>query len=307
MRFNRLDMNLLAVLDILLETRSVTQAAKKMFITQSAMSNALGRLRVFFDDPLLVQVGRKMELSPLSETLRDPVREIMARVEIATQIRPNFDPATDTRSFSIVISDYSLAILGPQLSQRIAANAPNIQLNLRPQIADPSTLLDRGEVDLLIIPDFLGNDQHAHQNLFEDELAVLVSSDGCHANAPMTRDSFMAAQHVLMEPFSGQQSFSTLMMLEAGLAPKKSISTFLFTSIPHLVRGTDRVALIQRHLAELAMVQGGVEIKPSPIKFPKLKQSIRWHAHRSTDPGLVWLRDLIVQCAQGLDDPNWVY
>jgi LysR family nod box-dependent transcriptional activator len=297
MRFNKLDLNLLAALDLLLRTRSVTRAADEMFITQSAMSNALGRLRGFFDDPLLVQVGRGMELSPLAETLQVPLREIMTRVDAATRMRPHFDPLTDDRAFNLIISDYSLAVLGPRLSQLVAAQAPNIRLNLRPQHAHPSQLLDRGEADLLIAPDFLGTDSHAHQPLFEDNLVVLIASDGPHAHDDMTLERFCAAHHVVMEPFTGQDSFATLAMRGANALPNQSLSTYLFSSIPELVRGTDRIALIQGLLARHAVALGGLAIKPAPFPCPPLRQSIRWQSHRSRDPGLMWLRDRVLEAS----------
>lgn len=297
MRFNKLDLNLLAALDLLLKTRSVTRAADEMFITQSAMSNALGRLRTFFDDPLLVQVGRGMELSPLAETLQIPLREIMTRVDAATRIRPVFDPLTDNRAFNVVISDYSLSVLGPSLSRLVATEAPNIQLNLRPQHAHPSQLLDRGEADLLIVPDFLGADNHAHEPLFEDKLVVLVASDGPHANVKMTLERFRAAHHVVMEPFTGQESFATMTMRRANALPHKSVSTYLFSSIPELVRGTDRIALIQGRLAAQAVARGGLAVMPAPIPCAPLKQSIRWQSHRSRDPGLTWLREKVLEAS----------
>ncbi|MBE3637605.1 LysR substrate-binding domain-containing protein [Mangrovicoccus algicola] len=307
MRFNRLDMNLLAALDILLKTRSVTQAAEEMFITQSAMSNALGRLRTYFDDPLLVQVGRGMELSPLAETLQAPVREIMLRVESATRIRPQFDPATDEREFSVVLSDYTLALIGAALSRRVAEEAPGITLNLRPQHAQPAQLLDRGEADLLIVPDFLGAPDQESCPVFEDSLVVLVAQDGPHAAQDMTLARFAAAPQVLMEPTTGQESFSAVAMRGAGIVPRKVLSLFLFSAIPDLIRGTDRVALIQRRLAEKAVPQGGLLIRPAPFEAPPLRQSIRWQAHRGNDPGLRWLRDLILDCAArdaGADAPR---
>ncbi|MBY6005305.1 LysR family transcriptional regulator [Salipiger bermudensis] len=293
MRFNKLDMNLLAALDILLKTRSVTRAAEEMFITQSAMSNALGRLRTFFDDPLLVQVGRGMELSPLAQSLQEPVREIMVRVESATRIRPHFDPAEDSATFNVVISDYSLTVLGPGLSRRLAAEAPNVRLNLRPQHAQPSLLLDRGEADLLVVPDYLGGSSQEHEILFEDELVVLVAAEGPHAQAEMTVERFAEAPHVLMEPFTGQDSFSAVSMRQAGVTPAKVLSTYVFSSIPALIRGTDRVALIQRRLAEPEVARGGLVIKPAPFDFPLLQQSIRWQSHRNRDPALAWMRQLI--------------
>jgi LysR family transcriptional regulator, nod-box dependent transcriptional activator len=81
MRFNRLDLNLLVALDHLLHLRSVSGAAERLNMTQSAMSNALLRLRQYFDDDLLVKVGRRLELTPRGEALKDAVRDVLVRVE----------------------------------------------------------------------------------------------------------------------------------------------------------------------------------------------------------------------------------
>ncbi|WP_010141136.1 LysR family transcriptional regulator [Oceanicola sp. S124] len=296
MRFNKLDMNLLAALDVLLKTRSVTRASEEMFITQSAMSNALGRLRTFFDDPLLVQVGRGMELSPLAETLREPVREIMMRVESATRIRPVFEPLSDARTFNIVLSDYSLAVLGGPLARAVAEQAPNIRLNLRPQHSDPSKLLDSGEADMLIVPDYLGPIDQDHEILFEDDLVVLFDNDSPHAQGPMTLERFSAAPQVLMEPLSGHKSYSEVAMREAGIVPRTVMWSYLFSAIPDLIRGTDRVALIQKRLARVAVARGGLAECPAPFAIAPLQQSMRWHKHRTRDPGLIWLRGVVRAC-----------
>ena len=301
MRFNKLDMNLLAALDVLLRTRSVTRAADEMFITQSAMSNALGRLRQFFDDPLLVQVGRTMEISPLAATLQAPVRDIMMRVESATQIRPHFDPMKAVRTFDIVISDYSLAVLGAELSRKIAGAAPHIQLNLRPQNAKPNKLLEQAETDLLIVPDYLGTEDQGNMTLFEDELVVLVADDGPYADGPLTLEQFAQAPHILMEPLTGQESYSAVAMRNAGINPPKMLSSYLFSAIPDLIRGTDRIALLQKRLADPAAALGGLRVKSSPMHFPPLRQTVRWQTHRSRDPGLMWLRDQNVAAARASD------
>ncbi|KQT44544.1 hypothetical protein ASG43_14545 [Aureimonas sp. Leaf454] len=297
MRFNKLDMNLLAVLNTLLKTRNVSRAAEEMFITQSAMSNALGRLRTFFDDPLLVPLGRRMELTPLANSLEEPLRDIMTRVESAMLMRPHFDPATEDRTFTIVISDYSMAVIGPQLVRRVAALAPNIRLNLWAQHTNPTQLLDRGEVDVLIVPEVLGAAHHASEILFVDDLVVLVADDGPYAGTQITLEQFSTAPHVMTEPLIGQQSFASVAMQDAGIEPKYTLSTYSFSAIPDFVRGTGQIALIQRRLADLAVRKGGLQILPPPLAFPPLRQSIRWHEHRSLDPGLVWLRQQLMACA----------
>lgn len=229
----------------------------------------------------------------------------MVRVESATRIRPVFDPATDTRSFNIVVSDYSMAVLGPRISALVAREAPNIRLGLRPQHADPSRLLDRGEADMLIVPDYLGVSEHASEILFEDELVVLVAEDGPHGAGPMTRDRFEAAPQVLMEPLTGQESYSAVAIRKAGIVPRVVMSSYLFSAIPDLIRGTDRIGLIQRRLAEIAVAHGGLALHPAPFEVAPLRQSIRWHAHRSRDPGLIWLRDCFKACAaEALETPG---
>ena len=80
-RFNKLDLNLLVALDVLLKERSVTRAAEALNLSASAMSNALARLREYFEDELLVQIGRKMELTPRAQTLQETVRDLLLRID----------------------------------------------------------------------------------------------------------------------------------------------------------------------------------------------------------------------------------
>ena len=117
MRFNKLDLNLLVALDHLLHLRSVSGAAARMNMTQSAMSNALLRLRDYFDDDLMVKIGRRMELTPRAETLKDAVRDVLVRVEWTIATTSEFDPAQSDRQFNILVSDYTLATLDPASSR----------------------------------------------------------------------------------------------------------------------------------------------------------------------------------------------
>ena len=289
MRFKRLDMNLLPALDVLLRLRNVSKAADEMCITQSAMSNALGRLRTFFDDPLLIQVGRRMELSPFAQTLQGPLRDVMMRVESTVITSPHFDPATSTREFSIVLSDYSLAGLGGPLMQHLAAEAPGLRVNLRPQVAAPERLLQSGEIDLMVVPEYLATAPQPQELLFEDALCVIVCAAGAHRDG-LDADTFRRAQHVVMEPFSGQESYAWRAMRQAGIDAAKAVSTYAFGSIPDLVRGSDRIGVIQERLARRAVATGRFHSFALPIPLPPLRQSLQWHEHRSRDPGLVWMR-----------------
>ena len=113
-------------LDALLTERNITEAGRRVFLTQSAMSGALARLREHFADELLIQVGRKMMTTPLADSLADPVREILLKIDAAIKTRPEFDPGTSHRRFSIMMSDYVSTLLMPEVLRRAEALAPRV-------------------------------------------------------------------------------------------------------------------------------------------------------------------------------------
>ena len=152
MRFNKLDLNLLVALDHLLSLRSVSVAAARMNMTQPAMSNALLRLREYFDDDLLVKIGRRLELTPRAEALRDAVRDVLVRVEWTIATTADFNPAQSDRRFNVLVSDYTLATLAPKVLALCRRTGPTVGFNFLHQVDGPERLLDRGDVDLLIIP-----------------------------------------------------------------------------------------------------------------------------------------------------------
>src|ERR1700749_3619435 len=97
MRFHQLDLNLLVALDALLAERNITVAGQRLHLSQSAMSSGLARLRDYFGDELLVQVGRRMQPTPLGESMVEPLRRILNDIQANIVAKPGFDPATSQR------------------------------------------------------------------------------------------------------------------------------------------------------------------------------------------------------------------
>jgi DNA-binding transcriptional LysR family regulator len=300
MRFKNLDLNLLAALDTLIRVRNVSRAAEEMFITQSAMSNALGRLRDYFDDPLLIQVGRGMELSPLAVSLELPLRDILVRIETAVVSTPSFAPEQSTRSIGLVVSDYTLTTLIPPFLRRVATRAPGVRIDLKPQQNFPHLLLERGEADLLIAPAMFCSANHPIEHLLRDEICCVVAADGPYASSTLSADDFVSAGHVAMMPPNGGESFAQRACREMGLELRVEVTTFSFVSLPVLVQGTNRIALAQRSLAEKMAKFGGLAIIEPPVALPPLEQSVQWHSYRTRDPALVWLRSQLAEAASEL-------
>ncbi|MBD8893306.1 LysR family transcriptional regulator [Roseibium litorale] len=297
MRFKNLDLNLLVALDTLIRVRNVSRAAEEVFITQSAMSNALGRLRSYFDDPLLIQVGRSMELSPLAASLEQPLRDIIVRIEAAVVSTPSFIPEETSRSINFVVSEYTLNTLMPAFLQKTALLAPGLKINFKPQQNYPHVLLEQGEADLLIAPSVFCSASHPTQVLFQDPLCCVVSAETELENGKLTEATFLSSGHVTMQPPNGGESYATRVCDQLGIKIRVDVTTYSFVSLPLLVRGTDRIAIVQKSLASQMVALGGIKIAEPPVALPPLEQSIQWHSYRSRDPAILWIREQINEAA----------
>ncbi|KQI68806.1 nodulation protein NfeD [Loktanella sp. 3ANDIMAR09] len=300
MRFKKLDLNLLVALDHMLELRSVSAAADRMFMSQSAMSNALNRLRDYFNDPLLVQVGRRMEITPRAESMRPAIRDILVRVEATIESQPEFRPAESDRTFNILLSDYTMRVLMPRVLRLLNEQDATVKMNFRAQTDLPETLLDKGEIDLLVTPEAFSSDNHPASLLYEDDYVIVAWAQGKHGRTPVDLDTYQAASHAVMVPPNAAKSLETAMLAKAGVKRQIDVQTFSFSVLPHLITGTDRIATVHRRLARLMAPQAELVISPCPVALPLLRQMLQWHAYRENDPGIIWLRDVMTRAAASL-------
>ncbi len=301
MRFKKLDLNLLVALDHMLTLQSVSAAADKMFMSQSAMSNALTRLRTYFDDPLLVQVGKRMEVTPRAEAMRSAIRDILVRIEATLDTQPEFDPTISTRIFNILVSDYTLRVLAPLVLAELDKQGARVGLNFLAQQTSPFLMLERGDADLLITPDIFISMNHPSSLLFEDNYVVLAWAKGPFGSKPIDLDEYQTIPHVIMVPQSADgQPAETFILEKAGVTRNVEIRTFSFSALPHLLPGTGRIATVHAQLARVAMRSSELTMYPLPFAAAPFRQMMQWHTYRSHDPGLVWLRNAFERAAASL-------
>jgi DNA-binding transcriptional LysR family regulator len=301
-RFNKLDLNLLVALDAMLELQSISRAAERLHMSQSSMSNALARLREYFEDDLLVQVGRKMELTARAATLRDAVRDVLLRVDTTITAQPRFDPAQSDREFRISVSDYTMVTLMPHLLALASAQSKTVRFQLLPQVGQPELALERGESDLLVVPKAYCSPDHPLETLFEEHFCCAVWRGSRLATSELSFDVYAAAGHVVMQPpGDARPAFESWFMQRFGLARRIDVTTFSFASAPALVVGTDRVATVHRRLARQLAQSLPIVLLPLPVPMQPMEQAMQWHKYRSTDPGLSWLRGLLLAAVDRMD------
>lgn len=294
MRFKGLDLNLLVALDILLTERNVSRAADILCLSQSATSGALARLRDYFGDDLLVQVGRKMVLTPRAMSLSGKVRAALMQIDGTIIQPPDFDPATIQRELTIVASDYVVIAELSKALRKISRKAPGLKITINPPSGRPRESLDRGDVDLMAMPEVYLSPDHPSEPYFQDDYVVLVWDQNPLVGETLTEDIFYSLGHVTMRFVSHTPSFETWFMENQGKERRIAAVTGSFTALPFMLEGTDHIALLQRKMANIYAEFLPLRILENPVKIPPLVEHLQWHRFAETDECLAWVRGEIL-------------
>jgi LysR family transcriptional regulator, nod-box dependent transcriptional activator len=301
MRYRRLDLNLLVALEALLTEKSVTRAAAKLNITQPAMSGALARMREYFEDPLVIQVGRHMELTPYAQSLVAPIHDIIMRIDSAIATEPAFDPTHSQRHFSMTVSDYVIRVVLQNVLIEVHREAPGITFEFRQSSARVQDELESGEVDFVIGPEIDVLPEHPHEVLFEDTYTVIAWAESTVVGDTLTFDEYLALRHVMFRNASrGVPSLERWFSQRYGEVRQIDVAAQSFDLLPYLVVGSDRIATIPSRLAQLFVKTLPLKTIAPPIELPVLTEILQWNVHRDPDPASRWLRTKIKEHAARL-------
>ncbi|MCG8910310.1 LysR family transcriptional regulator [Pseudomonas sp. DP-17] len=305
MRFHHLDLNLLVALDVLLEEQNITRAAERLHMTQSATSGVLGRLRKYFEDDLLVQVGRSMQPTPYALELAGPVREVLLTIRSSITAKPVFDPASSKRHFRLIASDYLISVLFSQVIQRIHKEAPGITFEMHPPGEQAVEMTLRGEVDLMFVPERYLIEGHPSQLLFEEEHVCVVWKGNTAVGDTLTLEQYMDMGHISVAfGRSRQLSIEDWFMSQYGFKRRLEVITNDFNTLPQLLVGTHRIATMHSRLAELYAKYLPLRILPAPVKIPVMRESMQWHRSMDGDPMHRWLREKVSEFIRSLDQAS---
>jgi len=294
-RLAGLNLNALVALDALLSERNVTRAARRVGITQPAMSQSLARLRELFGDPLLVRKGRSMVLTPRAEAMLLPLSDALLSVERALQLGMGFDASTSTRIFKIALTDLSVTMVLPSVLRLIGKRAPGIRVQAEPLSSGRlSDKLSSGEIDLVIAVYLSSAEGLRTETLLVDDYVCLVRHGHPLARRKRVRiDDYQAHSHVAYTPVG----FVPRPMSEAvpGVASAAGIrvSVPYLLALPDVVRRTDLVATVPRRLLSAPIDFDGLVTLEAPSELPLVEHSQWWHPRFDLDPAHQWLRERV--------------
>ncbi|SDP71015.1 DNA-binding transcriptional regulator, LysR family [Ralstonia sp. 25mfcol4.1] len=289
----RLDLNLLVTLDVLLSEHNVTRAAERLHYSQPSVSVHLARLREIFDDPLLLPGPRGMRPTARAESLRTPLREALAALELAVSPEHPFEPAVATNTWRIAATDYSEStVLLPALSSLRQA-APGTRVAVVEMVpANLVRLAERGDIDLAFHTTE-GSPVSLHRLPLFTERYVLVGRAGHpHLKRKPTLAQFCALEHVIVSPDGGGFfGVTDEALAAAGLSRRVALSVPHFLYVAAVVGSTDLVAMLP---ARLVVDNPALQVVDAPVDVPGYEMSMLWHERLHRDPAHRWLRQAIV-------------
>ena len=298
------DLNLLLAFDVLMLELNVTRAAEQMFITQSAMSHILQRLRQQLNDPLLVKTPTGMKPTERALALIEPIRSLLTEMEQLIQPPLEFEAETSQRRFVLAATDYMELLLIPELSGLIDQFAPGIDLHIkRTESSLTSAQLENGSLDVVLgFKSVLNPPAHLHcEHLFSDQMACVVRQNHPLITKLPSLEEYLTVSHMLISRTGSNVGLIDQKLMEVGLERRIKLIVPHFLSAPLIVAETDMILSLPYRIAEQFKKIAPLEIFPVPIDLPCCQLVMIWHPLHDKDPAHLWLRDKITLIGRNIN------
>jgi DNA-binding transcriptional LysR family regulator len=296
-----IDLNLLIALDALLEEKSVTKAGDRIFISQPAMSRSLGKLRLIFDDHLLVKSGRKMVLTPKAESLRSELQQLLSSIRVFVSSR-EFLPGMAEGKMTISASDAMVSSFLAETIKTIVFQASNVHFTLREPQANDADLLRQGHLDLLLNSTQPLPGLHYKELLTDNRFSCLVRSGHKLEGKELTKKLFLQEGHVELDTSIGR-------VIENRFK-KKNYRRRLALCASSLISGsaitaqTNWIFTVPTVFALSAIKMFDLALLDPPFKLmgshdEPISLFMTWHERCNADPLHSWVRDLLAKQLDG--------
>lgn len=295
-QLGRLDLNLLRVLHLLLEERSVTRAAERLHLSPSATSHALARLRAHFDDPLLTRTADGMRPTTRAEAMAPALAQLMTDIRGLAGAE-TFDPAAAVAPVRMTASSTTMIEVLPKFARILAAEAPGLTLQCGNWTADTLDELYAGRIDLAIgARGQCAGEGLEIEQLMTDRYVTVVRRGHPVIETGLTRAAYETWPHLLIDP-SDRSAGPVNQTLEAlGVARPSAVTTHDALTAHLTVAQTDMILTVTETIAEYYARSADVVILELPLDVSDFALFLAWHPRRSRDPLHNWLRRTLRVC-----------
>ncbi|OLQ77484.1 transcriptional regulator LeuO [Photobacterium proteolyticum] len=287
------DLNLLTVFDAVMQEQNITRAAHNLGMSQPAVSNAVARLKVMFNDELFIRHGRGIQPTQRAKQLFGPVRQALQLVknELPSSI---FSPETSSRTFKLAICSPSDMRFAPRILTNVAEQAPNLRMQLEAELdAELAQKMRYQEVDFVI--DYVRFDEpgFCSTELFSDELVVIAAGNHPRIGDTITEAEFAAEKHAVLKSIPGVKLFADHIYNQHN-SYHEAYQGASLSNIMYVAGQSDLIAVMPRWLAESAAQSQQLKILPLPFESAKICGYLSWHESSQKDKGHIWMRDQLL-------------
>ena len=286
------DLNLLTVFDAVMQEQNITRAAHNLGMSQPAVSNAVARLKVMFNDELFMRQGRGIQPTQRARQLFGPVRQALQliRNELPCSV---FSPETSTRLFKLAICSPCDMRFAPKIMTTIHDSAPNVQLHLDAEF--DRHLAERmryQEIDFVI--DYARFDEQGFSSteIFQDELVVVAAKSHPRIQANVTPDLLVAERHAKLSKVHGQRSFSEQAYRDLDVQAYYEGTSL--SNVLYVVGQSELVTIAPRWMVENAANKEQLQVLEFPFENGQISGFLSWHESSEKDKGHIWLRDQLM-------------
>lgn len=295
MHIRDLHLNQLLLIDALARSSNLSEAAEEIGLTQSAASHALARLRAELHDPIFIRTSEGMRPTPYGTRLTASVDAALRSLRAGLDRHPDFDPATSSRAFNVIMSDVSQMLYLPLLLPRLSAEAPGIGFRVRalPSKA-PHLVLESGEVDLAIGAFSRLIAGCRQKRLYREHYVCVVRRDHPQFERGMSAEAFCSVPQALVDPrgYVHERLDRWLKQQKIARTPKVYVPYFL--SLPLVIARSDLLVVMASRVARTYAEVLPLKIMPPPVTLPAYDVRLFWHERFHRDPANRWLRGLYI-------------
>lgn len=300
-----LDLDWISVFDEVYQSGSVSKAAERLGLAQSAASTALNKLRHHFDDRLFTRTAQGMLPTPRAQELYPALREVLAQLEIARGSRVAFDAASAQRNFRICLTDISEVVLLPALLGHLREAAPGVRIETEIVSTASARRLEDGEVDLAVgfMPQLDAG--FYQQTLFKQNFVCLVAKNHPRITGNrMTVKRFSAESHAVVSSSGTGHAIVDKTIARQGIERRVVTQLSSFLGVARIVARTELLVIVPRVLGEVLATQEPVKMVEPPFVLPPYAVKQHWHERFHADAGNMWLRRTMAQLFGGEAHPE---
>jgi DNA-binding transcriptional LysR family regulator len=290
---SRVDLNLLALFEVVYRERHVSRAAERLNLSPSAISHSLGRLRQLLHDPLFLRHPKGVVPTERAEALAAPIADILAQVRRVVAAADPFDPARSGRRFTLGTTDGIATVVLPPLLANIRATAPAVEVRVRQLMpAEAAAALDAREVDIAVVPLDDAPARFATRALYEEDF--VIAARACHPLGPApSLDAYCGALHLLVSPTGDSRGFVDAMLEQQGLSRRMVLTVPSFMLALATIAETDLVAALPRGQVQMHGGRFGVVSAELPMPLGPFVVRVVIPQVAMADAGLAWLVGLL--------------